>query len=170
MVSFERPSLERKGSNPFPHGVFGLCRWAREGRGLFCFVFCLVSPGQGGNSSCTTWTPKFPPPPLRRGQASRRLSTLNSARAETQLAATPIQRHALLPRTASASALDCPHPRRPQPGPVFPARILPAGGGLEWSGGGHLRQDGYDLGHGNCDLHVLVPVALASSSVCVLAV
>lgn len=46
-----------------------MCGWAREGRdlGFFFWFFCLVSPGQGGDSSCTTWTPEFAPPPYGPG-------------------------------------------------------------------------------------------------------
>ena len=68
-----------------------------------------------------------------------------------------------VPRTASSLFWTSPRPasRPPAPSsaptPVFPVRILPAGWwpGAEW--GRPPRQDGYDLGHGNCDLHVLIP-------------
>lgn len=69
MVSFKRPSLERKRKSPlFPWGFLACADGqGRGGTWVFFWFFCLVSPGQGGDSSCTTWTPEFAPPPYGPG-------------------------------------------------------------------------------------------------------
>lgn len=65
MVSFQGPFLESRRKPPFSIGVF-LAGADGLGRGgdyfVLFFFFCLVSPGQGGHSSCTAGTPECPPP------------------------------------------------------------------------------------------------------------
>lgn len=160
MVSFRGPFLESKRKSPFSIRGF----WAgADGRmrGGRCFVlfFCFVSPGQGGNSSCTARTPECPPPPPplcggRGGPAtSFRLSGLHQA--ETR---SPQPRGGVhcAPGTAASSG-DPPEPLL-SPTPVFPARSPPPppppGWWSEETGSppltgltGWLR-----LGRGNCDL------------------
>lgn len=62
-----------------------------QGRGGDYFVsfFCLVSPGQGGNSSCTTWTPECPPPHCVAGGPGRLIQAFRTRPGGDSLAAAP---------------------------------------------------------------------------------
>lgn len=154
----------------FLHLGFLVCA-DRQGRVRNLFWFCLVSPGRGGASSCTPGTPEPPPPPTMwpEGQTAFR---------------TPPRRRRAVTRWHALCSQDCfllssgPSPARPpcrsspllSPHPSLPSEN-PASWVVAWterSGGGRPQQDGYDLGHGNCDPRVLVPWPwLASSSSCV---
>lgn len=88
--------------------------------------FCLVSPGGGGDSSCTTWTPKSRPPPHYVARGARPPDRFqDSAMAETRcdpVACTVFP--GLLPPLSPAppprpsSPLLSPHPSLPSENPA----------------------------------------------------
>lgn len=167
MVSFKRPFLEREKKVTFLHLGF-LVLADGQGRVRNLFWFCLISPGRGGAGSCTRGTPEPCPPPHYVARGARPPDRFqDSATAETRcdLVACTVFPGPLPP----LSLLDLPPPVL-SPHPSLPSEN-PASWAVAWaerSGGGRPRQDGYDLGHGNCDPCVLVLWPwLASSSSCV---
>lgn len=125
MVSFKRPSLERKKELPFPLGVLVCADGQGRGRKLFCF--CLVSPGEVATAAAQLG-PQTPFPHYVAG----------GARPQTAFRIPPQRRcavtrwHALCSQDCFLlSLLDLPALQPSAPTPVFPARILPAG---RWPG------------------------------------
>lgn len=158
---------------------------------LFCLGFSVCVGGQRRSGACLfllgfSWRrwrqqlhnldPRIPPPTLTphyvAGGARPPDRFQDSAMVETRcdpVACTVFP--GLLPPLTPGPPPTPPLQPHPQPPPQSSQReSCQLGDGLEQSAGGHPRQDGYDLGHGNCDLCVLIPVALASSSSCMWAV
>lgn len=156
MVSFKRPFWERKKESPFSTWGFW-CVLTGKGRAGTCLVSAW-SPGEVATAAAQL-RPQTPSPVTwPEGPDHRPLSGSRPSGAVLR----PSGMHCV-PRTASSLFWTSPRPasRPPAPSsaptPVFPVRILPAGWwpGAEW--GRPPRQDGYDLGLGNCDLRVLIP-------------
>lgn len=135
-----------------------------------CFGFAWFLPAEVAPAAAHLGPQNRPPPTMwPEGQTAFR---------------TPPRRRRAVTRWHALCSQDCfllssgPSPARPpcrsspllSPHPSLPSEN-PASWVVAWterSGGGRPQQDGYDLGHGNCDPRVLVPWPwLASSSSCV---